>query len=132
MHLFHNPATAFSATLTETPEHLLQEWTSVIFANTGSALKRPLEASRNNTTNWPEKGLEKYSKQRRRRRGSPDFAIGFLVSSVIRVSCCACLACDSSSAQLIGAIQRVDGPERTSVLDQAVGWRPLRLLLQLL
>ena len=42
-----------------------------------SALERHLEEGQNNTANWLEKGLEKYSKQRRRRRGSPDFAIKF-------------------------------------------------------
>ena len=33
-----------------------------------SALERPLEEGQNNTANWLEKGLEKYSNQRRRRR----------------------------------------------------------------
>ena len=40
-----------------------------------SALERPLDEGQNNTANWLENGLEKYSKQRRRPRGSPDFAI---------------------------------------------------------
>ena len=42
-----------------------------------SALERPLDEGQNNTANWLENDLEKDSKQRRRRRGSPNFAIRF-------------------------------------------------------
>ena len=41
------------------------------------ALERPLDEGQNNTANWLENDFEKDSKQRRRRRGSPNFAIRF-------------------------------------------------------
>ena len=50
-------------------------WT--ILEEEDSALERPLDEGQNNTANWLENDFEKDSKQRRRRRGSPNFAIRF-------------------------------------------------------